>query len=90
MSYIGPQYSGPMCAGESAEHEREREDREDRERYAEDRREAIKEMADILDRAESAIVALAEVFEPGGEPDAVGDALDLLNKARHGLEECAP
>ena len=83
MSHIGPQYSGPMCRSMSAQDERA----EDQERYEESCSEALAEMIAILDRAESAIVALAENYEPGGEPDAVNAALDLVNKARHSLEE---
>ena len=83
MSYIGPQYSGPMCRSMSAQDERA----EDQERYEESCREALAEMIAILDRAESSIVALAEKYEPGGEPPAVNAALDLINAARHGLEE---
>ena len=83
MSYIEPNYSGPMCRSVSAQDERI----EDQERYEESCREALAEMIRILDHAESSIVALAENYEPGGEPDAVNAALDLVNKARHSLEE---
>ena len=83
MSYIEPNYSGPMCRSVSAQDERA----EDQERYEESCREALAEMIRILDRAESSIVALAEKYEPGGEPPAVNAALDLINAARHGLEE---